>query len=167
MQRSLLFLQFRDYYEAVQSCSDRPTGHKRELFSQRIPFEDFYVPRFDDLFFPDDIGEFFLIVIHDDLIPKRKFVDEGKNTIVFAFNPWIIGAMTKNECISLLSGFGSPRISHHSLFEFVHENILYVVKIESGVELHIHEGDIFPDFWYNNDIIVWSYIKTYIKFCLS
>ena len=95
-----LFLELCKYNKPIESRSDGPAGHERDFLLPITSLQDFHISWLYYLFLTDNVGEFLLVVIDNNLVPKSKFVKEGENAVVFSFYPGIIGAVPEYEGIS-------------------------------------------------------------------
>jgi hypothetical protein len=85
-----IFLKFCEYNHTLEGSSHWPTSHEGELFLGIVALKYLYVTWFYDLFFTDDVGVFFLIVVDDDFVTKLEFIKEGKNLIIRTLFPRIV-----------------------------------------------------------------------------
>jgi hypothetical protein len=61
--------------------------------------------------------------------------------------------------IPCLTGDSSPRVSDDSFLEFLHKNIIHMIEVESSIDANIYEGNILPEFRYDDTIIVGNEIE--------
>jgi hypothetical protein len=105
-----------------------------------------------------------LVVVDDDIISVLERIDEGKYIIVLTLDPWIVGTMTKYECIPDFSWTGCSWISDDSFFELLHEYILHLAEFGRGnFMIDIDEWDIFAKPRYHDTILIGRHIECCIR----